>query len=133
MDRAFEGKGWTYLHMGRLDDAIGTFEHVRALTPHPKGGITPLAYALAVAGREAEAEELVAIIEEREQEEPDVALDLDLATIFSGLGREEEALDRLRRAADKRIGSLVFLRSWPSWTKLGEMSGFEEFMEEHGL
>ena len=130
---AFEGKGWTYLHMGRLDDAIGTFEHVRALTPHPKGGITPLAYALAVAGREAEAEDLVAIIEEREQEEPDVALDLDLATIFSGLGREEEALDRLRRAADKRIGSLVFLRSWPSWTKLGEMSGFEAFMEEHGL
>ena len=130
---AFEGKGWTYLHMGRLDDAIGTFERVRALTPHPKGGITPLAYALAVAGREAEAEELVAIIEEREQEEPDVALDLDLATIFSGLGREEQALDRLRRAADKRIGSLVFLRSWPSWTKLGEMSGFEEFMEEHGL
>ena len=86
-----------------------------------------------MAGREAEAEELVAIIEEREQEEPDVALDLDLATIFSGLGREEEALDRLRRAADKRIGSLVFLRNWPSWTNLREMSGFKEFMEEHGL
>ena len=130
---ALEGKGWTYLHMGRLDDAIDTFERVRDLTPHPKGGITPLAYALGVAGRKAEAEELVAIIEEREQEEPDVALDLDLAAIFSGMGREEEALERLRRAADKRIGSLVFLRSWPSWKRLREMSGFEEFMEEHGL
>ena len=130
---ALEGKGWTYLDMGRLDDAIDTFERVRDLTPHPKGGITPLAYALGVAGRKAEAEELVAIIEEREQEEPDVALDLDLAAIFSAMGREEEALERLRRAADKRIGSLVFLRSWPSWKRLREMSGFEEFMEEHGL
>ena len=130
---ALEGKGWTYLHMGRLDDAIETFERVRDLTPHPKGGITPLAYALGVVGRKAEAEELVAIIEEREQEEPDVALDLDLAAIFSGMGREEEALERLRRAADKRIGSLIFLRSWPSWKRLREMSGFEEFMEEHGL
>ena len=130
---ALEGKGWTYLHMGRLDETIDTFERVRDLTPHPKGGITPLAYALGLAGREAEAEELVALIEEREQEEPDVALDMDLAFIFSGLGRTEEALSRLRRAADKRIGALIFLRSWPSWERLRQMSGFEEFLEEHGL
>ena len=130
---ALEGKGWTYLRMGRLDDAIDTFTRVRDLTPHPKGGITPLAYALAVAGREAEAEELVALIEEREQEEPDVALDVDFAVIFLGLGRTEEALDRLRRAADKRIGSLIFLRNSPFWEGLRQMSGFEEFMEEYGL
>ena len=130
---ALEGKGFAYLFVGRSDDAIDTFERVRDLTPHPKGGITPLAYALGLAGREAEAEELVAIIEERDQEEPDVSLDLDLATIFSGLGRTEEALDRLRRAAEKRVGALIFLRSWPSWEHLREMSGFEEFMEEYGL
>ena len=130
---ALEGKGWTYLHMGRMDDAIETFERVRDLTPHPKGGITPLAYALALVGRVVEAEELVAIIEEREREEPDVALDLDLATVFSGLGRQKQALDRLRRAADKRIGSIIFLRSWPSWERLRRMSGVEELMEEYGL
>ncbi len=130
---ALEGKGWTYLHMGRLDDAIETFERVRDLTPHPKGGITPLAYALGLSGREAEAEALVALIEEREQEEPDVALDLDLAWIFSALGREKQALDRLRRAAERRIGSIVFLRSWPSWERVRRMSGVEEFMEEYGL
>ena len=130
---ALEGTGWTYLRMGRLDDAIHTFERVRELTPHPKGGITPLAYALGVAGRLAEAEELVALIEEREQEEPDVALDLDLATIFSGMGREEQALDRLRQAADKRIGSLVFWRNWPSWVSMRQMSGVEEFMKEQGF
>ena len=75
----------------------------------------------------------MAILEEREREEPDVALDLDLATIFSGLGREEEALERLRRAGEKRIGSLVFLRSWPAWERLRQISGFEEFMEEYRL
>jgi len=130
---ALEGKGWTYLDMGRLDDAIDTFVRVRDLTPHPKGGVTPLAYALGVAGREAEAEELVALIEEREREEPEVALDLDLATVFSGLGRTDQALDRLRRAAEKRIGSLIFLRSWPTWERLRQLSGFEELMEEYGL
>ena len=130
---ALEGQGWTCLYMGRLDDAIDTFERVRDLTPHLKGGITPLAYALGVAGREAEAEELVALIEEREQEEPDVSLDLDLAIIFSGMGREEQALDRLRRAADKRVGSLIFLRNWPLWERLRQMSSVEEFMEEQGL
>ena len=130
---ALEGKGWTHLQMGRLDDAIDTFERVRELTPHPKGGITPLAYALGVAGRLAEAEELVALIEEHEQEDPDVALDLDLATIFSGMGREEQALDRLRQAADKRIGGIVFLRNWPLWASLRQVSVVEEFMKEQGL
>jgi TolB-like protein/tetratricopeptide (TPR) repeat protein len=130
---ALEGKGWAYLHMGRLDDAIATFERVRELTPHPKGGITPLAHALGVAGREAEAEELIAIIEEREREEPGVALDLDLATAYSGLGREEETMRHVRLAADKRIGSLIFLRNWPSWAPIRQMSGFEAFMEEYGL
>ncbi len=75
----------------------------------------------------------MALIEEREQEEPDVALDLDLAWIFSALGREKQALDRLRRAAERRIGSIVFLRSWPSWERVRRMSGVEEFMEEYGL
>ena len=75
----------------------------------------------------------MALIEEREREEPHVALDLDLASIFSALGREEETLNRLRRAADKRIGSLVFLPSWPAWVPMRQMSGFEEFMEENGL
>jgi Flp pilus assembly protein TadD len=130
---ALEGKGWAYWNMGREDEAIDTFERVRDLTPHPKGGITPLAFALGAAGRTAEAEALVAIVEEREREEPDVALDLDFATIFSGLGREEQTLDRLRRAAEKRIGSLVFLRNWPSWGRLRKMAGVEEFMEEYGL
>ena len=72
-------------------------------------------------------------MEEREQEEPDVSLDLDVATIFTGLGRTEEALDRLRRAAEKGVGALIFLRSWPSWERLRQLSGFEEFMEEQGL
>jgi len=119
--------------MGRSDEAIDTFQRVRELTPHPKGGITPLAYALGILGREAEAEELVAIIEEREKEEPDVALDLDLATAYSGLGREEETMRHVRLAADKRIGSLIFLRNWPSWAPMRQMPGVEAFMEEHGL
>ena len=52
---ALEGKGFTYMVMDRLDDALATFEQVRELTPHPKGGITPLAIALALAGRTTEA------------------------------------------------------------------------------
>ena len=62
-----------------------------------------------------------------------MALDLDLATAYSGLGREEETMEHLRRAAEKRIGSLIFLRNWPSWAPMRQMSGFEAFMEENGL
>ncbi len=103
------------------------------LISHPKGGITPLAYALAVTGRTTEAEALLTLTEEREREEPDLALDLDFATVYSALGRSEEALDRLRRAAEKRLGTLIFLRHWPSWRRLRQIDGVEELMEEFGL
>ena len=129
---ALEGKGMTYLVMGRIDDAIATFEEVRNLTPHPKGGITPLAVALAFAGRTTEAEQLLTIIEEREQEEPDVSLHLDFATVYQALGRGDEAMARLRKAAEMRIGALVFLRHSKAW-HLSKLEGVSEFLAEHGL
>jgi TolB-like protein/Tfp pilus assembly protein PilF len=129
---ALEGKGFTYLMMGRIDDAITTFEEVRELTPHPKGGITPLAVALALAGRTTEAEQLLAIVEEREAEEVDVSLNLDLASIYAALGRRDEAFVQLKDAVDMRIGALVFLRHSKHW-KLREMEGVSEFLAEHGL
>ena len=129
---ALEGKGFTYMVMDRLDDALATFEQVRELTPHPKGGITPLAIALAFAGRTTEAEELLTIIEEREREEPDVSLDLDFASVYWALGRSDEAMARLRKAAESRIGALVFLRHSPSWY-LGKLEGVSELLAEHGL
>ena len=129
---ALEGKGFTYMVMDRLDDALATFEQVRELTPHPKGGITPLAIALALAGRTTEAEELLTIIEEREREEPDVSLDLDFASVYWALGRSDEAMARLRKAAESRIGALVFLRHSPSWY-LGQLEGVSELLAEHGL
>ena len=129
---ALEGKGFTYVVMDRLDDALATFEQVRELTPHPKGGITPLAVVLALTGRTAEAEELLTLIEEREQEEPDVFLDLDFATIYWALGRSDDAMARLRRAAERRVGALVFLRHSPSWY-LSKLEGVWELLAEYGL
>ena len=129
---ALEGKGWTYVLMDRLEDAISTFEEVRQLTPHPKGGITPLAIALALAGRTSEAEDLLAIIEEREQEEDDVSLHLDFASVYAALGRTEDALARLHAAVETRIGALVFLRHHKSW-RLAKLEGMSEFLTEIGL
>ena len=129
---ALEGKGWTYVVMGRMEDAIATCEEVRELTPHPKGGITPLAVALAMVGRTSEAEDLLGIIEEREREEADVALHLDFASVYAALGRTDETLARLRKAAEMRIGALVFLRHHKSW-RLAQLDGISEFLTEIGL
>jgi TolB-like protein len=120
-------------HLGRAYVATERYdEALRELTPHPKGGITPLAVALALVGRNSEAEELLTIIEEREREEDDVALHLDFASIYAAMGRTDEALARLHKAAEMRIGALVFVRHHPSWN-LGKIEGISEFLEEIGL
>ena len=91
-----------------------------------------MAVALALVGRNSEAEELLTIIEEREREEDDVALHLDFASIYAAMGRTDEALARLHKAAEMRIGALVFVRHHPSWN-LGKIEGISEFLEEIGL
>jgi hypothetical protein len=71
-------------------------------------------------------------MEEREREEPDVSLHLDFASAYAALGRSDEAMDRLRKAAEMRIGALVFLRHTKFWI-LGKLEGVSKFLAEHGL
>ncbi|GMR13600.1 MAG: adenylate/guanylate cyclase domain-containing protein [Gemmatimonadota bacterium] len=130
---AVEGKGVTYMEMGDLGAAIAQFERFRELSPHPQGGVAFLAHAQARAGNMDVARELLAELELRERNEPHMSLDIDFMVAYSGMGMMDEAFDRLERAIEERLGSIIFLKHGPLFAPLREDPRFAEVMERLGL
>jgi eukaryotic-like serine/threonine-protein kinase len=96
---------WALIGLGRYEESLAASDRAHVLHPRPEGSaMGPLAmkgYALARLGRRAEAEAVLDAIR-NEQSNP--------AILLHALGRDQEALDRLRRALDERSVSVTFSR-----------------------
>jgi tetratricopeptide (TPR) repeat protein len=92
--------GRMFLERGDFPRAIAQFRKSNDLLGHVPFSTADLGYALAVGGHRAEAERLLADLQVRRQEGYYPAF--ALAIIELGLGRTDDALDWLDRAADER-------------------------------
>jgi tetratricopeptide (TPR) repeat protein len=88
-------------------------------------------YALAMAGRRAEAVAILDAIRsiERETYVPPT----HVALVLHGLGRNEEALEQLGRAVDVRDPALTFLGVDPKWDELREWPSFQALVSRVNL
>lgn len=127
--------GQAYLETGRHADAIDAFEQMVAL-----GGYQPyghLGHALAVAGRPDEARRVLddMLSGERATSYGAGWVSYNAALVLTGLGRHDEALDRLDQAYAERSNLLMYagivpafdpLRSHPRFTVLLRRIGLQE-------
>jgi tetratricopeptide (TPR) repeat protein len=88
-------------------------------------------YALARAGRRAEAEAILHDIRSLERES--YVPPTHVALILHGLGRDEEALEQLGRAVDVRDPALTFLGVDPKWDELRGSSSFQALLSQVNL
>lgn len=89
------------------------------------------AYALAKAGRRAEAE---AALERIRQLEPETRVrPVHVALVLHGLGRDSEALQELRRAVDGRDPAVTFLGVDPRWDELRASPPFQALLSRANL
>lgn len=102
------GLGRTLRKLGRVPEALA--EHAKAVDASHRdaGYVCTLANALALAGRRAGAQELLAEMEARAQRQ--YVSPYDLALVHAGLGDVERALASLERAYSERHSSLRQLR-----------------------
>jgi eukaryotic-like serine/threonine-protein kinase len=104
--------GLTYVDMGNVDVGIESLAKAVELS-HDKFGLGRLGHAYGVAGRSEQAEQvlqrLTALASERYMSP------LEFAFVNAGLGRYDESLADLARAADDRASDLIRLRllPWP--------------------
>ena len=130
---AYGALGWAALVKGDVEEAIRHFQKFQSMTSDKTHGRAGLGYALAMAGRIEEAEECLRLLKEREVREPDIALDIDFVAMYAGLDDIDTAFDYLEKAVESRLGSLIFLRANPAWSRLHADPRFNILLERMGL
>jgi tetratricopeptide (TPR) repeat protein len=106
-------KGWCIGMKGDWKKASEIFEEVYRLTNHPLKGLTPLGCAYARLGETDKALECIRKIEQRQNEDPGVVLDADLAMIWWSLGETDKTFHHLFQAVEKRMGPIAILIDHP--------------------
>ena len=130
---AIEGRAFAYIRLGEHDRAVEEFLRYRALTPGGAGGLGSGVYLFARAGRTEEALGYLAELEELERTSPELTLHLDFITALAALGRIDEAVERLERAIEARIGAVVLVRHTFAWEDLRPDPRMDEILSAVGL
>ncbi len=92
--------GHSYLLMSHFDDAIAEFQQAVTLSSRNPWAVASLGYACALCGRRAEAEDLLAELQERSSREyvPSALV----ACVYAALGERDKGLDCLEQAYEAR-------------------------------
>ena len=97
------------------------------------GGLGTGTYLFARAGRTEEAQGLLSELEELERTSPEPTLHFDFMVALIALGRVDEAVERLERAIEARIGAVVYTRITLAWENLRPDPRMDEILAAVGL
>jgi TolB-like protein/Flp pilus assembly protein TadD len=130
---SIEGCAFAYDRMGEHERAAEELRRYRSLTPGGAGGLGSGIYILARAGRMEEALAWLAELEALERDNPERNLHIDFTVALTGLGRVDEAFDRLERAIEARSGAVIFVRHNFIWESLRGDPRFDRMLGAVGL
>lgn len=123
--------GRTYLQETMYEEAIKEFQKAVDLSGRNPAHIAALGHAYAVAGKKGEARKILEELKGQSKQRyvPSYAV----ATVYTGLGEKEQALEWLGKASEERFGWLVFLNVEPIFDNLRPDPRFEELLRRVGL
>jgi len=122
--------GQVYEQEMRLEEAIGQFEQAADLSGRNPVHLAALAHAYGISGRQKDAEILLRELLSSEQYVPSY----EIAVIYAGLDRQDEALTWLERAYEEKDSSwLVDVALDPRFQQLHSASRFQSLTRRLGL
>jgi DNA-binding winged helix-turn-helix (wHTH) protein/TolB-like protein/tetratricopeptide (TPR) repeat protein len=120
-----------YIEKGMFAEAVAEARRARETSGVASRPTSFLGYALAKAGRRAEAraelEGLLKLSQER------YISPYNIAMIYNGLGEREETLTWLERGYRQREPRMVFLKAEPKWNNLRDDPRFQDLIRRVGL
>jgi len=123
--------GMVYEQQGKYDEAIAEFKEVVKLTSGKPLGIAALAHAYAMSRRRAEAEKLLAELDE--QSKLRFVSPSSVAAVYVALGNKEQAFAWLDKSEKVRDGILVRLKVDSRFDGLRSEPRFAELVRHIGL
>ncbi len=116
---------------GLYEEAISHLRTALALSPEENESAASLAHAYGLAGRHAEAREILAQLENRK--ETSYVPPYWIAVVCLGLGLHDETLHHLERAYEDRFDWLTFLGVEPMFDPLRPDPRFQDLLHRIGL
>ena len=129
MTPARETLGLIYEQQGRTDEALAEFQAAAALS-HGAHGLGSLGDIYAEEGRGGDTQKVLRLL--AEQSRHDYVSPYDTALVFAGLGRNDQALECLKKAYAEQSLSAPFLRFDPRLARVREEPRFREFVRDIG-
>jgi tetratricopeptide (TPR) repeat protein len=123
--------GQCYELTGQLERSFHTLREAVELAEDSSETLATLGHALARGGQTAQAEEILGRLDERATKR--YVSQVLPALVLIGLGRHDDALDRLDQAARVRASDLIWIRVRPVYTPLADEPRFRAIVDEIGL
>ena len=120
-----------YLHRAQFEDAIEVLERAVQISKGASAVRGRLGYAYAVSGREREARNLLADLQEDSKQR--YVSPVAFALVHCGLGEKNEAIRWLERAYEEKAGGIASLKVRPIWSDLRSEPGFVKLLAQMGL
>jgi TolB-like protein/DNA-binding winged helix-turn-helix (wHTH) protein len=124
----FLGAG--YEGTGRLQEAIAEYQKAMQTSDGDPRSAAALAHAWAAAGKKAEAEKMLRSLERNPRA---TASPYTMATIYAGLGKNDQALESLKKACSQKSLDAVWIRSDLLLDGLRSDPRFQELLRHIGL
>ena len=109
---AYYVRGVAYVKKSMYKEAMAEFEKAASISPDHLFALTGLGYGYAVTGKRADAEKVLARLNELSKQE--FVSPVWMAKIYSGLGEKDKAFESLERAyEDRSIVSVAYIKTNP--------------------
>jgi serine/threonine protein kinase/Tfp pilus assembly protein PilF len=123
--------GRAYVQKRMYKEAIDEFTRVREALPAMTLPATLLGHALGVSGNASQARKILDELLERSKR--DYVPSHEIAALYLGLGRNEEALRWFRKAFDEHSGFMVYLKIEPALDPIRSDPRFVELIKKVGM
>jgi adenylate cyclase len=138
MDPNFAAAHWNrgviHILQGQFDEALEDLGQAVEYSGGMPSTLAVQAHAYARSGDEANAlAVLTGLLDRRESPGPGYVSPLQIAYVYEGLGRTEDALAWLEQAVAERDGWLVFLNAFPRFESLRAEPRFKDIQQRLGL
>ncbi|NGP88843.1 adenylate/guanylate cyclase domain-containing protein [Fodinibius halophilus] len=130
---AIDGKGWAYMAMGKEEEAHNTFDIYQNLVSQEQENIPQLVYVAAKKGMDEIATHFLDLLQLGGTGGRYTITSVDVAQIYVGLEKFDEAFFHLQRAVDDKIGKSLFINTDPIWDPLKSDPRFKELINSIGL
>jgi serine/threonine protein kinase/tetratricopeptide (TPR) repeat protein len=123
--------GWAYLKSGMPDQGLAELERAVALAPENTLYLAQLGQAYAMAGKTANAREVLRQLEQLSQER--YVSPYHMAYVYTGLGEADRAMDFLERAYEERAGYVHGIKGSFLFTTLHSHPRFQALLRKMNL